>query len=173
MSKRYIARFRKLIGRGLLAMLLLTGITLMWDVVSVPGHNDTQARLAANTPHGGWGSEALEAIHANVAPYSPIRLANACGLGASSCFKCHNGSRAKTPASDPKTAPWHVQHEKVNYSCAGCHAGNPRLMKKELAHTRLIADPRTQPAQTCFTCHEGSNKEDLLKTYQAIAKGGN
>ena len=173
MSKRYIDCFRKLIGRGLLAILLLTGTTLIWDIVTVSGHNDTQTQNATNTLHDGWGNEALKAIHANVASYSPIRLANACGLGASSCFKCHNGSRAKAPASDPKTAPWHVQHETVNYSCAGCHAGNPRLMKKALAHTRLIKDPRTKPEQACFKCHEGSNKNDLLKTYQDIAKGGN
>ena len=119
MSKRYIDCFRKLIGRGLLAILLLTGTTLIWDIVTVSGHNDTQTQNATNTLHDGWGNEALKAIHANVASYSPIRLANACGLGASSCFKCHNGSRAKAPASDPKTAPWHVQHETVNYSCAG------------------------------------------------------
>jgi hypothetical protein len=172
MSNRYIARCRKLIGRGLVAMLVLTGVTLIGDVVTTPGRSDSQAKLIANNHPGGWGSEALQAIHSNVTSLSPIRLANACGLGASSCFKCHNGSRAKAPSADLKTAPWHVQHEKVNYSCAGCHAGNPRLMKKELAHTHLIIDPRAQPAQTCFSCHEGANKNDLLKTYQAIAKGG-
>ena len=172
MSDRYVAKCRKLIGLGLLAMLVLTGATLIWDLSTMSDGTSGEPTAAANDSHGGWGSEALQSIHANVALFSPIKPANACGLGASSCFKCHNGSRAKAPDMELKTAPWHVQHEKVNYSCAGCHAGNPRLMKKDLAHTRLIIDPRTEPTKTCFTCHEGADKNDLLKTYQAIAKGG-
>lgn len=111
----------------------------------------------------GWGVEAL-AVGAAPA-WSPIAAANACGMGASSCFKCHNGSRAPAPKADRRTAPWHVEHKTVNQSCAGCHKGNARLIKQELAHKDLVKDPRTD-AQTCATCHKGGDVTDLLKTYQ-------
>jgi hypothetical protein len=115
-----------------------------------------------NAP-GGWGAEAL-AVDATPA-WSPIAAANACGMGASSCFKCHNGSRAPAPKADKQTAPWHIDHKTVNHSCAGCHKGNARLIKQELAHKDLVKDPRTD-TQTCATCHKGGNVAELVKTYQ-------
>ncbi len=86
-------------------------------------------------------------------------------MGASSCFKCHNGSRAPAPKADKQTAPWHIDHKTVNHSCAGCHKGNARLIKQELAHKDLVKDPRTD-TQTCATCHKGGNVVELVKTYQ-------
>ena len=70
---------------------------------------------------GSWSSEVLAEIHEKVVVTSPIPVANACGLGASSCFKCHNGKRAALPS----TEAWHEQHAKVNHSCVGCHPGRP------------------------------------------------
>lgn len=117
---------------------------------------------ARNAP-GGWGAEALLA---DAAPaWSPIAAANACGMGASSCFKCHNGSRAPAPKADKQAAPWHVDHKTVNHSCVGCHNGNARLIKQELAHKDLVKDPRTD-TQTCATCHKGGNVAELVKAYQ-------
>lgn len=112
---------------------------------------------------GGWGVEAL-AVGAAPA-WSPIAAANACGMGASSCFKCHNGSRAPAPKAHRQTAPWHVDHKTVNQSCAGCHKGNARLIKQELAHKDLVKDPRID-TQACATCHKGGNVADLVKAYQ-------
>jgi len=116
-----------------------------------------------------WGSQAL--VEENPTGYFLehhvfIPLANACGLGATSCFKCHNGQRA--PAPSPK--PWHTDHAKVNFSCNGCHKGNPRLIKTELAHTNLISNPLTQPSATCASCHMGQNIGELVKKYEAVKK---
>jgi hypothetical protein len=94
-----------------------------------------------------------------------IRPANACGLGASSCFKCHNGKRAAAPAKQP----WHTQHTSVNHSCVGCHGGNPRIIRKEMSHQGLIADPRSKPEQGCKGCHQGDDFPALLQTYTKIA----
>lgn len=117
--------------------------------------SDEQTRLAANP---GWGSESLAEWPAGLEKLSPIALANACGMGASSCFKCHNGKRAAAANMDPAKAPWHADHKKVNNSCVGCHKGNARLMKEELAHAGLLKTPRSGAAE-CGGCH----KADLAK----------
>ena len=114
----------------------------------------------------GWGQEALREIYLGAADLSPIADANACGMGASSCFKCHNGSRAMAPKMDPKTGAWHADHKSVNGSCAGCHKGNQRLIKKELAHEGLIKDARQKVADTCDSCHKSGNSAELVKRYQ-------
>lgn len=116
-----------------------------------------------------WGSESLVELRAELANLSPIALANACGMGASSCFKCHNGTRAGAPKMDPAKSPWHVQHKRVNNSCVGCHKGNPRLMKEDLAHAGLLKGPRGG-AEACGGCH----KADLAKveaTYKSVSGG--
>ncbi len=114
----------------------------------------------------GWGQEATTDLREYGAALSPIANANACGMGASSCFKCHNGTRAPAPIMDAKKAPWHRDHESVNGDCVGCHKGNERLIKKELAHTGLIKDPRTKVAETCVTCHKSGNTAELNGRYQ-------
>jgi hypothetical protein len=114
----------------------------------------------------GWGSEALEIIHDQARELSPIAFANACGLGASSCFRCHNDKRAKAPNYSPVDAPWHAQHKSVNYSCTGCHQGNPRILKQEIAHKNLIVNAASQPEKTCATCHSGEESTRLLSVYR-------
>lgn len=153
----------------LIAITVLTGT--FWSYFSVMV-NDADSPIAAvdgMTSQGAethaWGDEVLASIHEHVVTGLPIRVANACGLGASSCFRCHNGKRAEEPANDPVKDPWHVQHKTVNNSCAGCHQGNPRLMKQDIAHTGLIANPRLQPATTCFSCHTSSNAQGLVDVY--------
>ena len=102
----------------------------------------------------GWGHEVLQPVADGRADrFSPLGVANACGLGASSCFKCHNGVRAAAPNSDAAKGPWHRDHAKVNYSCVGCHQGNPRLLKQDLAHARLVANPLQSDA-ACTACHQ-------------------
>lgn len=115
-----------------------------------------------------WGNEVLTGIHEHVLAALPIRLANACGLGASSCFRCHNGKRAPAPGGGAEKNPWHVQHQTVNYSCAGCHQGNPRLMKQNIAHKGLLADPRKDPATGCFGCHTSADAQSLVDAYQHV-----
>ncbi len=128
----------------------------------------TGAGERANAPaaleNAGWGREAL-VVGEDEPRWSPISVANACGLGASSCFKCHNGTRASAPRMDKGTAPWHVDHKAVNYSCAGCHHGNPRLLKKELAHSEMVVDPRVKLETSCGTCHKSEDLSQLAKSY--------
>jgi len=121
--------------------------------------------LTAATAPAGAGAWGQEAVSARGSAWSPIPVANACGLGASSCFKCHNGSRAAAPRMDKQNGEWHAQHQHVNDDCVGCHAGNPRIIKKELAHANLVADPRTQPAR-CAACHKSEDITALMKPYQ-------
>lgn len=111
---------------------------------------------------GSWSSEVLAEIHEGIVTGSPIPLANACGLGASSCFKCHNGKRA----AEPGPQAWHAQHEKVNHSCAGCHKGNERLMLKNMAHKDLVGNPINKPQETCMSCHKDVDVQTLVGKYQ-------
>lgn len=133
--------------------------------LSVLGDNDGTAGKS-NIAHSGWGQEALQDIRDRSAALSPIADANACGMGASSCFKCHNGARAMAPRMDAKTGAWHADHKSVNGDCVGCHKGNERLIKKELAHQGLINDPRLKAADTCNSCHKTGNTAELVKRYQ-------
>jgi hypothetical protein len=128
---------------------------------------EQQSEVApVSSAEAGWGQEAIGKVREYAAALSPIASANACGLGASSCFKCHNGARAAAPKMDPKTGPWHSDHKSVNDSCAGCHKGNQRLIKKELAHQGLIKDPRLKVTETCDACHKSGNTAELNKHYQ-------
>jgi len=117
---------------------------------------------------GSWSSEVLAGIHEQVILSSPVAVANACGLGASSCFKCHNGKRAALPS----TEAWHEQHAKVNHSCVGCHKGNERLMLKKMAHKDLVSDPRTMPKEMCMNCHTDGDMQALLGNYQSSQSKG-
>lgn len=140
-------------GRYVAAVALLTSAALVWSLAVQP-----------TAAPDGWGTEALTAQHEAPA-WSPIALVNACGMGASSCFKCHNGKRAAAPKMDRKSGAWHADHKTVNHSCVGCHSGNARIIKQELAHSGLITDPRTRP-ETCAACHKSQDTNTLLKAYQ-------
>lgn len=149
--------FRKVLRGGALLSVLGLGVVL---ISGLAGKSDGAAeRLAAR----GWGGEAALAISEGAGLLSPIKLANACGLGASSCFKCHNGKRAALPNTDAKKAPWHAQHSKVNNSCVGCHKGNARIMKEELAHAKMVAKPFDNKTDSCASCHTS----DLAKVQGA------
>lgn len=140
-------------------MLSLLGL----GVAVVAGMAGRHAEESADVAAAGWGSEATVAIAEGVQRLSPIPLANACGLGASSCFKCHNGKRADKPEMDAAKAPWHAQHSKVNNSCVGCHKGNSRIMKEDIAHAKMVAKPRDNTTESCASCHKG----DLAKVQGA------
>lgn len=127
--------------------------------------------IAVATDQSGWGSEALNAVRDQAIALAPLPVANACGMGASSCFKCHNGGRAAAPKMDKTAAPWHRDHKTVNDSCAGCHGGNARIIKKEIAHANLAKDPRVR-AEACTACHKSGNAPALLKSYQMASSGG-
>lgn len=182
--------FRKVVrkvsvGAGALAAIWLIAVT--WTSVitlskpSEPGPRVTQAQatpaeaaqpwqeLASARP--AWGSEALNAVREQAFALAPMAVANACGLGASSCFKCHNGKRAPSPKMDKKATPWHPDHSTVNDSCVGCHGGNPRVIKEEIAHANMQKDPRVNIA-ACAKCHQSGNAPTLLKSYQGAAAGG-
>jgi hypothetical protein len=169
-----MVRFLKLIkqmvsgtGRTLLLITIL-GISGVMVFMLTDIHQQSHT---ASTVSPGWGSEALSEVYDGLSTLSPISLANACGLGASSCFKCHNGKRAEAPKMSPTDGPWHAQHSSVNNSCTGCHKGNPRLMKEKMAHSRLITDVLNNTDKACSKCHSGSELDDLIKTYTAV--GGN
>ncbi|MFO1298462.1 MAG: hypothetical protein U1F25_19675 [Rubrivivax sp.] len=61
---------------------------------------DASVRAAAAP----WGGEAAAADSEDPLHWLPMAPANACGLGASSCFKCHNGKRAAAPMLTPQGA---------------------------------------------------------------------
>ncbi len=141
--------------------LLALGVVL-WAVQFDRRDVDTRSTAA------GWGAESIDAATTDPLDWLPMTPANACGLGASSCFKCHNGKRAGAPTSDPVKAPWHLNHAKVNNSCVGCHKGNPRVTKEEVAHAKMVPKPRDNSAESCATCHTS----DLAKVQAAYANVG-
>jgi hypothetical protein len=140
---------------------LFTASTAAW--VSLVTEPQSQSLTVSSA---GWGDEAIGDARVYLAALSPVASANACGMGASSCFKCHNGTRAAAPKMDAKAAPWHVNHKSVNGDCVGCHKGKERLIKKELAHEGLIKDPRLNVAESCDVCHKSGNSVELNKRYQ-------
>lgn len=152
---------RKRSSRGvLLSLLVIPAVMAGWVgyasyVISngVPGGED-----------GSWSSDVLAEIHEGIITASPVEMANACGLGASSCFKCHNGKRAEAPGPQK----WHSEHDKVNGSCVGCHSGNQRLMVKNMAHRDLIGDPRMKSQETCMSCHKDADPKALVDKYMGI-----
>ena len=136
-------------------------VALAWSLAgSSPERADAPGTPAAQP--SGWGAEALSDARDLLRATSPIAEANACGMGASSCFKCHNGSRAKAPSQEK----WHTDHKSVDNSCVGCHKGNARLIKKELAHAEMVNDPRPKAAEMCASCHKTGNAADLAKSYK-------
>lgn len=165
------SRVRRSVGVGGGISALAVVAVVAWAAVTVTSLTYDPQKVMASLDQPDWGAEVFDAIHDNAIAQGLIRPANACGLGASSCFRCHNGRRAPEPASDPAVAPWHVQHAKVNHSCAGCHNGNPRLMREQMAHQGLISNPRNSPAETCASCHQSASElEDLLARYKAIGQ---
>jgi len=163
---------------GALAIFTLVAVT--WALLMTPpaspemsAHNpDASVALeTAGSDVSGWGREALNVVHEQAVAWSPIAVANACGMGASSCFKCHNGKRAEAPKMDKKAHPWHADHKNVNDSCVGCHSGNARIIKQDIAHAGLIKDPRPKP-EVCATCHKSGDVSALLKSYQKSTSGG-
>ncbi len=141
---------------------------LVWSLVlTLPVGVDQQQEPNLSESDAGWGSTAITVLQDNLSQLSPIRLANACGLGASSCFKCHNGKRAGEPTSQP----WHQDHARVNNSCVGCHGGNPRLMKEAIAHGGMVGDSLSQPEKFCSTCHSGDEGQTFVSRYLE-SKGG-
>lgn len=155
----------------LAAITLFVGTGLSYlnnETVVGPEAKVTEAGATPASAPMAWGGEVLAGLSGRVLAGLPIRVANACGLGASSCFRCHNGKRAAEPAQDPVADPWHVQHSKVNYSCAGCHQGNPRLMKQTMAHRGLVSNPVSEPEKTCFGCHTSADAQGLVDTYRKL-----
>ena len=165
-------RMRKwVLGSGALLSAWLLAVAVA-TIDRLPDHDQAPAHAATAsvTPSAaGWGSEVLAVAREQAFEMSPFAIANACGIGASSCFKCHNGTRAAAPKSDKATDPWHPDHKTVNDSCVGCHGGNARLIKKEIAHANLVKDPRPQP-DLCSKCHKSGDVAALQKTYQITGR---
>ncbi len=191
--RRRALAWSTLARRGASALMVLLLGLVLWTFGEDRRGPDAQANAAS------WGHEALDTEPATLADWLPLAPANACGLGGSSCFKCHNGKRAglpnmdqkkapwhaqhskvnnscvgchkgkraAAPRSDPGKGPWHAQHAKVNNTCVGCHRGNPRVMKEDIAHAKMVAKPRDDSAGTCAGCHTS----DLAKVKSAYTGG--
>lgn len=145
-------------------------LAVAWgSVVTLSELHDPGVRSAEKAAPA-WGGEALNAVREQAFASAPLAIANACGIGASSCFKCHNGARAMAPKMDRKAAPWHPDHKTVNDSCVGCHAGNARIVKKEIAHADLVKDPKAK-VEACTNCHKSGNAPSLMSAYQMASKG--
>ena len=149
--KRSNKTFSKWLRAGIVFSVLT--LTLSW-LAGGPKQELSQENVALS----GWGAESLTVVHDGLRMISPIALANACGMGASSCFKCHNGKRAAAPDMDGGKAPWHAQHKTVNNSCVGCHKGNPRIMKEDMAHKGMLNAPKSG-VQSCATCHKSDQAQ--------------
>lgn len=152
----------------LLAVLGVAGVALN-DLVG-PGA-DSLAQNAAekgSDSGSGWGAESISKVGQYDLHVPLIPLANACGLGASSCYKCHNGKRAE--AAGPEA--WHTDHETVNNSCASCHGGNPRIMVERMAHNKMEPNPITNPGKYCYECHQESDRKGLVEAYTGLLNGG-
>ena len=154
---------RKIWRSSFLLAVLGLGMAIVSDIADI-----TLQRAEQQTAASGWGGEAVFAIADQAVLMSPIAVANACGLGASSCFKCHSGKRAALPKMDAKAAPWHAQHTKANNSCVGCHKGNPRIMKEDLSHAKMIAKPFDNSTDSCAVCHAGDLNK-VQSAYQSLA----
>lgn len=145
---------------------------LVFAVLLLPGRHPTEEFLVPETSRviaTEWGGEAVGVVQEYALSWSPISIANACGLGTSSCVRCHDGKRAAQPASDSQAAPWHHDHAKVDYSCVGCHQGNPRILKQELAHRKLVAHPLAEEgAPACAGCHATGDVDRRIAGYLHI-----
>lgn len=152
---------RTLIRTGLTFSVIAVVVAMLANVGGV-----AERSAMTSNEHGAWGEESRHALQDGLQKISPITLANACGLGASSCFKCHNGKRAAEPNMDEAKSPWHAQHRKANNSCVGCHKGNPRIMVKESAHTGLVKSARSG-AENCGDCHKADYAK-IESAYKAV-----
>jgi hypothetical protein len=169
--KAWVGKGKWRLVTGALGVLGLAVVAMTGFVALQESQTASSASELASAPETerAWGSNVLATIHHGVIDQAPIGIANACGLGATSCFKCHNKSeRGPKPVMDKQSDPWHPQHMEVNHSCDGCHKGNPRLMVKNISHRGLVADPRTQPDKTCGGCHNKGEVSGLLKKYQGL-----
>jgi hypothetical protein len=148
--------------------LSVTAVALLLSVLgAIPHPAGSANHSTVSQTHSGWGAAAIATRRQFEAAWSPIAAANACGMGASSCFKCHASGRG--PAISDKA--WHSDHEQVNNDCVGCHHGSPYLLKKSLAHADMIADPRTSPEMSCTNagCHQRGDADKLVVKYRNIA----
>ena len=147
---------------------LLTVVAVAWSLLAATPSAPSAMHAYSSAPaahKGGWGESAISSFHGSFSACSPIAAANACGMGASSCFKCHSSCRG--PAID--NSVWHTDHAQVNNDCVGCHKGSPWILRKSLAHAGLIADPRMTPEKSCATCHQGRNLKDLVANYMKVS----
>lgn len=164
---------RRIVRRLLAGVVTLaaTGLFALVALSIVPQAQPASDAQQTVSKAPAWGSEALQSARDRAFEWAPFPVANACGIGASSCFKCHNGTRAIAPQGDKKATPWHPDHKVVTDDCVGCHGGNPRIIKKEIAHTKLVANPLTTP-DVCTRCHKSGDAPALLKKYQQVASAG-
>ncbi|ACL71175.1 hypothetical protein Tgr7_0071 [Thioalkalivibrio sulfidiphilus HL-EbGr7] len=167
--KGFLGRVLGRLGVGGMAAVFSLVAVVGWAALTVESLTYDPHKNMISLDQKDWGAEVFDAIHDNVIAQGLVRPANACGLGASSCFRCHNGRRAPEPTTDPIAAPWHTDHARVNNSCAGCHSGNPRLMREEMAHQNLISKPLNSPSESCASCHRSASElEGFLDRYLAV-----
>jgi hypothetical protein len=170
-NKGFWGRVVSKMGLGGVAVVFSLVAVVGWAALTVESLTYDPQKNMITLDQTDWGAEVFDVIHDNAIAQGLVRPANACGLGASSCFRCHNGRRAAEPSSDPVTAPWHAQHARVNNSCAGCHSGNPRLMREQMAHQDLIANPLNSPEESCASCHRSASElEEFLGRYLSAAQ---
>ena len=166
-SKRKVRWSRWLLrGVALTIGLAVFGVVnvMLYEAGPEGGQTPNSSRSDSPVASGGWGAEALNLVEQATSQLQLIPLANACGLGASSCFRCHNGKRAGQASPNA----WHTEHEKMNNSCVACHGGNPRLMKEKLSHKGMLLNPMTQPDKYCFDCHNDDKAQVQLEKYNNL-----
>ncbi|MDQ7095878.1 hypothetical protein REC12_19985 [Desulfosporosinus sp. PR] len=83
----------------------------------------------------------------------------ACGASTSSCKTCH-----EVQGADPvsKKGDWHSQHSFGDF-CQACHLGVATETDKTKAHAGLVANPLSQPDQSCVSCHPADTAARVAK----------
>jgi hypothetical protein len=152
--------WKKWLRGGWLSLLTIPVVLVAW--AGYAGYVSEHGMPMAD--NGDWSGQVLSTLHEGIVVGSPIPVANACGLGASSCFKCHNGKRAAKASEEV----WHTEHAEVNHSCVGCHKGNERLMLERMAHKDLLTKSMDQAKEICGDCHTGDEAAGMIEKYQEV-----
>lgn len=98
---------------------------------------------------------------------SPKTAEAACGASTSSCTTCHE---VRGEDSVANKGDWHTQHA-FSDVCQACHLGVGTENDKVKAHAGMLANPLSQPEQSCSSCHPSDIAARVAK-YGGNTTGG-
>ncbi|SHI49719.1 cytochrome c3 family protein [Desulfosporosinus lacus] len=83
----------------------------------------------------------------------------ACGASTTSCKTCHE-VKGENPVS--QKGDWHTQHAFADF-CQACHLGAATETDKTKSHAGIVANPLTQPDESCASCHPADTATRVVK----------